>query len=123
MKIGIAGAGFSGAIVAREFAEAGHDVDVFDARPHVAGNCHTDRRDNGVLVHVYGPHIFHTQWEHVWDYVNRFSEFHPYTHRVKATSGGAVYSLPVNLHTINQFFGTQLSPSEAEQFIGEHADS
>jgi len=122
LRIGIAGAGFSGAVVAREFAEAGHLVEVFDTRPHIGGNCYTERRD-GVQVHVYGPHIFHTQWEHVWEYVNRFGEFRPYTHRVKATSGGSVYSLPVNLHTINQFFGATMSPAEAGRFIQSKADS
>ncbi|MEY4633235.1 MAG: hypothetical protein RLZ18_607, partial [Actinomycetota bacterium] len=70
-----------------------------------------------------GPHIFHTAHENVWKYINKFGVMEPYNHRVKATSGGRVYSLPVNLHTINQFFGTTLSPAEAEQFIADHADS
>lgn len=119
----IAGAGFSGAVVARELAEAGHHVDVFETRPHVAGNCHTERHaETGVLVHQYGPHLFHTPFEHVWLYVNRFSRFLPYTHRVRAVSQGRVYSLPVNLLTINQFFGTAMSPAEAEAFIAERAD-
>jgi UDP-galactopyranose mutase len=122
IKIGIAGAGFSGAVVARQFAEAGHRVDVFDTRPHIGGNCYTERRGDGVQVHVYGPHIFHTQWAHVWDYVNRFGEFRPYTHRVKATAQGSVYSLPVNLHTINQFFGTTMSPHEAAAFVESKAE-
>ena len=124
LRIGIVGAGFSGAVVAREFAEAGHEVEVFDSRPHVAGNCFTERRGgDGVQVHVYGPHIFHTQWEHVWEYVNRFGEFRPYPHRVKATAQGSVYSLPVNLHTINQFFGTTMSPDEAAAFVEAKADA
>ena len=122
-SIVIVGAGFSGAVVARELAEAGIASSVIDARSHVAGNAHTERRDNGVMVHVYGPHIFHTADTRVWEYINRFGEMMPYNHRVKATSGGKVYSLPVNLHTINQFFGTTLSPAEAEKFIAERADS
>jgi UDP-galactopyranose mutase len=117
VRIAIAGAGLSGAVLARELAEAGHCIDVFEARPHVAGNCYTERRDNGVLVHVYGPHIFHTPWRHVWDYVNRFGELRPYVHRVKATANGTVFSLPVNLHTINQFFGMCMSPQEAADFV------
>jgi UDP-galactopyranose mutase len=122
-SIAIAGAGFSGAVVARQLAEAGHRVEVFETRPHVAGNCHTARHDEtGVLVHVYGPHIFHTQWDHVWDYITRFASMGPYTHRVKATAQGRVFSLPVNLLTINQFFGTTLSPGEAAAFIAERAD-
>jgi UDP-galactopyranose mutase len=119
----IVGAGFSGAVVARELAEAGIASWVVDGRSHVAGNAHTERRDNGVMVHVYGPHIFHTAHENVWNYINKYGVMETYNHRVKATSGGRVYSLPVNLHTINQFFGTTLSPAEAAAFIAERADS
>lgn len=118
----IVGAGFSGAVVARELAEAGIASWVVDGRSHVAGNAHTERRDNGVMVHVYGPHIFHTEHTHVWEYISKYGDMMPYNHRVKATSGGRVYSLPVNLHTINQFFGTTMSPSEAVDFIAERAD-
>lgn len=118
----IVGAGFSGAVVARQLAEAGIASTVIDQRGHVAGNAHTERNDNGVMVHVYGPHIFHTAHEDVWEYVNRFGEMVPYNHRVKATYSGRVYSLPVNLLTINQFFGRTLSPAEAEAFIREQAD-
>lgn len=123
MQFAIAGAGFSGAVIARELAEAGHHVDVFEARDHIAGNCHT-ARDAGtdVMVHTYGPHIFHTDDAEVWAYVNRFGAFRPYRNRVKTTVGGAVYSLPVNLHTINQFFGLTLRPDEARAFIAEKAD-
>jgi UDP-galactopyranose mutase len=119
----IVGAGFSGAVVARELAEAGHACTVFDARDHVAGNCHTARHATGVMVHTYGPHIFHTQHRHVWDYINRFGDMVPYNHRVKATTGGRVYSLPVNLLTINQFFGTTLSPDGAQRLIADKSDS
>lgn len=112
------GAGFSGAVIARELAEAGFRVLVIDERSHVAGNCHTDldSRTN-IMVHRYGPHIFHTDNTEVWGYVNRYATFKPYVNRVKAVSGGKVYSLPINLHTINQFFGTQMSPREAREFI------
>ena len=120
--IAIVGAGFSGAVIARELAEAGHRVDVFDSRDHVAGNCHTQRQDGEVMVHVYGPHIFHTAHEHVWEYINRFGVMMPYNHKVKATTQGRVYSLPVNLLTINQFFGKTFTPTEAEAFIAEQAD-
>ena len=119
----IVGAGFSGAVVARQLAEAGIASTVIDQRDHVAGNAHTERNPNGVMVHIYGPHIFHTAFENVWEYICRFGEMVPYNHRVKATYAGRVYSLPVNLLTINQFFGRTLSPSEAEEFIREQADS
>jgi UDP-galactopyranose mutase len=113
----VVGAGFSGAVVARELAEAGHECTVFDERPHVAGNCHTERHETGVLVHRYGPHIFHTANERVWEYINRHGDMRPYNHRVKTTVQGAVYSLPINLHTINQVFDRTFSPAEAESFI------
>jgi UDP-galactopyranose mutase len=122
-KIAIVGAGFSGAVIARELAKAGIETDVFDGRPHVAGNCHTERdSENGVMVHKYGPHIFHTDNERVWQYLNRFTRFMPYTNRVKTTARGRVFSLPINLHTINQFFGKTFSPDEARKFIEEQAD-
>lgn len=112
------GAGLSGAVIGRELALAGHKVTVIDSRSHVAGNCHTERcPDTGVMVHIYGPHIFHTDDVEVWDYVNRFADFASYRNRVKSTVGGAIYSLPVNLHTINQFFGKTLRPEEARNFI------
>ncbi|MBV7380176.1 UDP-galactopyranose mutase [Maritimibacter dapengensis] len=124
MKFLMVGAGLSGAVIGREMAEAGHDVTVIDARDHVAGNCHTERDpETGVMVHVYGPHIFHTDDDEVWEYVNRFMSFEPYKNRVKSTTQGAVYSLPVNLHTINQFFGKTMRPDEARAFIEEQADT
>ena len=122
MRFAIVGAGFSGAVVARELVEAGHTADVFDTRDHVAGNCHTARHETGVMVHTYGPHIFHTQHEHVWQYINRFGEMMPYRHKVKAISQGTMYSLPVNLKTINQFFDRNFDAEQAEEFIQSKAD-
>ena len=118
----IVGAGFSGAVVARQLAEAGHTATVFDTRNHVAGNCFTKRHDSGVMVHVYGPHIFHTQHEHVWDYITRFGVMKSYRHTVSAMSGGKKYQLPMNLTLINDFFGTNFTSEEAEAFITEKAD-
>lgn len=118
------GAGLSGAVIGRQLADAGHDVTVIDARAHVAGNCHTERdAKTGVMVHTYGPHIFHTDDAEVWDYVNAHAHFMPYRNRVKTISGGQVYSLPVNLHTINQFFGTTMGPDAARAFIESKADT
>jgi UDP-galactopyranose mutase len=123
-RILLVGAGLSGAVIARKLAEAGHSAVVLDERAHIAGNCFTERdSDTGVMVHVYGPHIFHTDDEPVWDYVNRFQTFMPYVNRVKTTSGGRVFLLPINLHTINQFFGKTLRPDEARQFIASLADT
>jgi len=118
LNFGIAGAGFSGAVIARQLAEQGHQSVVFDTREHIGGNCYTER-DQGVMVHRYGPHIFHTADERVWEYINRFGSMMPYNHRVKTTVRDEVFSLPVNLHTINQVFGKTFSPDEAEAFITE----
>ncbi len=115
--IGIAGAGFSGAVIARELCEAGHTASVFDTRDHIGGNCFTERHENGVMVHRYGPHIFHTNDERVWEYINQFGEMKPYNHKVKTTVRDAVFSLPINLHTINQAFNKTFSPAEAEAFV------
>jgi UDP-galactopyranose mutase len=123
MKLLIVGAGLCGAVIARSLAEAGHSVTIHESRDHVAGNCHTKRDDKtGVMVHVYGPHIFHTEDKKIWDYVNSFANFMPYTHRVKTTVNGAVYSLPINLHTINQFFANSMNPSEARALIESKAE-
>ena len=98
-------------MIARELAEAGIASVVMDERNHVAGNCHTERDPRtGIMVHRYGPHIFHTDQQHVWDFINRFGEMVPFILRVKTTHGGRVYPLPVNLHTINQFFDRAMSP-------------
>jgi len=122
MRYCIVGAGFSGAVIGRALAEAGHSVLVVDERGHVAGNCHSQRdAETGVMTHVYGPHIFHTADARVWAYVRKFGEMVPYLHRVQAVSGGAVYSLPVNLLTINQFFGATMGPEEARAFIASRS--
>ena len=118
MRYCIVGAGFSGAAIGRALADAGHKVLVVDERLHVAGNCHCQRDpQTGVMTHVYGPHIFHTGDERVWAYVQRFGVMQPYRHRVQAVAGQMVYSLPVNLLTINQFFRRVMGPDEARAFV------
>ncbi len=123
--IGIAGAGFAGAVLARELVETGKfKVTVFDERPHVAGNCHTQRdEETGVMVHKYGPHIFNTSREDVWEYVNKWGKFEPFVNRVKAHTEKGVFSLPINLLTINQFFDKKLTPAEARDFVGGLGDT
>lgn len=118
----VVGAGLSGSVVARQLADAGFPCLVVDERDHVAGNCHTSLDDaTGIMVHRYGPHIFHTDNETVWQFVGRFSEWVPYRHAVYSTVRGRVFNLPVNLLTINQFFGTAMSPAEARAFIAAKA--
>ncbi len=114
----IVGAGFSGVTFARCAADAGYSVHIIDKRDHIGGNCYTYKdEESGVEVHKYGPHIFHTNSKEVWDFINRFTGFLPYVHHVKANYKGSIYSLPINLHTINQFFNKSFTPKEAENFI------
>lgn len=114
----IIGAGFSGAVLARQLADAGRPVVIFESRPHLAGNCHTERdEETGIMVHRYGPHIFHTSSDRVWAYVNRFGRFQPYVNRVRARIGSKIFPLPINLQTINGFFGVDLDPEGAKQWI------
>lgn len=121
-SVTIAGAGLSGAVLARDLAEAGYMVAVHEARHHVAGNCHTERdTDTGILMHRYGPHIFHTDDDDVWAYVNRFGTFRPYAHRVWSEVGGRVFPMPISLATINQFFATNMGPRQARAFVARKA--
>jgi UDP-galactopyranose mutase len=124
-RIAIAGAGFAGLVLARELALAGgYEITVFDERDHIAGNCHTSRDpETGVMIHHYGPHIFHTDRAEIWDYVQQFGEFGPYVNRVRAVTARGVFSLPVNLLTINQFFGKRFTPREAEEFVATLGDA
>lgn len=122
-KIAVVGSGFSGAVIANKLANAGFSVSVFESRSHIAGNCYTyrDERTN-VMVHKYGPHIFHTSNLVVWNYIRQFDEFVPFVNRVKAIFNNRVYSLPINLLTINTFFDRNLSPNQAKKFIDELGD-
>ena len=125
MKIAVVGAGFSGAVVARELSRNVRNVvDVFESRSHVGGHCATTRDPKtGVMVHTYGPHIFHTANARVENYMQQFGPFVPYRHTVKAISKKEAYSLPINLHTINQFYGVTLNPTNAREFFARCAAS
>lgn len=119
----VIGTGFSGAVFARQLAEDGHHFVVIDQRDHLAGNCQTARDPGtGVMEHLYGPHIFNTSDEEVWDYVQRFCSMRPFVNRVKASTDRGVFSLPVNLHTINQFFSKSFSPQQAREFVAGLGD-
>ncbi len=118
MNFLIVGAGLSGSVIGRELANNGHNITIIDQRSHIAGNCFT-QRDNktNIMEHVYGPHIFHTDNDDVWNYASCHTEFMPYINRVKTTYNNEVYSLPINLHTINQFYNKCFNPQQAKDWI------
>lgn len=121
----VVGAGFSGAVLAREIADhSDARLLVIDERPHIAGNCFTERdAATGVTVHKYGPHIFNTDYAHVWEYLQRFGRMRPWVNRVKAVTPRGVFGLPINLLTINQFFGKTFNPQEAREFVATLGDA
>ena len=121
----IVGAGFSGAVLANRLAGLlpGSYIEVWDEKSHIAGNCYTARNaQTGIMVHQYGPHIFNTDKKPIWDFVNQYVRLEPFFHRVQAHHGGKVYSLPINLKTINQFFGSSFCPDQAQEFIRSKGD-
>lgn len=114
----IVGAGLSGAVTARSLAEAGVASVVIDKREHVAGMCYSSvDEETGVEVHRFGPHIFHTNSERVWAWVNRFATWYPYVNKIMAVNARGVFAMPINLLTINHLFGKTLTPPEARAFI------
>jgi len=119
-RVTVVGTGFFGATVARKLAEAGMKVTAQDRRNHIGGNCF-DYLDpeTGILVQKYGTHIFHTNNESIWNFVNQFSAFIPYVHRVKAKVGNDFYTLPINLETLKQIYRKEVLPGTAEDFLSK----
>lgn len=114
----VVGAGLFGAVFAREAADAGKSVLVLEKREHIGGNCYTyEFEDSGITVPLYGPHIFHTDSLELWNYMRRFTEFNRYQHRPLTTHKDRVYTLPINLGTINAFYGVNLRPSQVDAFL------
>jgi UDP-galactopyranose mutase len=119
----VVGAGFAGSVVAERIA-AGFDKKVLlvDKRPHIGGNAYDHYDDQGLLVHKYGPHIFHTNSKDVFDYLSRFTEWRPYQHRVLACVDGQLLPIPINLDTVNRLYGLQLTSFELEKFFESVAE-
>ena len=111
------GAGLFGATVANQAKRAGHSVLVLDKRPHIGGNVYTENVE-GIQVHRYGAHIFHTNSREVWNFINRFAEFNRFTNSPVANYHGELYSLPFNMYTFNRMWGV-VTPAEAEAKIAE----
>lgn len=119
----VVGSGLFGLTIAEQAAtELGLKVALLDRRSHIGGNAYSEKeKQTGIEVHRYGAHLFHTSNERVWEYVNRFTEFNNYVHRVYTRHNGIVYPMPINLGTINQFFNAAYSPAEAKALIAEQA--
>ena len=111
----IVGAGFAGSILAERLARgSGKQVLLVDRRPHIGGNAYDHYDDAGILVHKYGPHIFHTNCKEVFDYLSRFTDWRQYQHRVLASVDGQLVPIPINLDTINQLYGLNLNSLQME---------
>ncbi|WP_315637124.1 MULTISPECIES: UDP-galactopyranose mutase [Microbacterium] len=122
MDLLVVGSGFFGLTIAERAAEAGRTVTVIDRRSHIGGNAYSEAEpETGIEVHRYGAHLFHTSNATVWEYVNRFTSFTNYVHRVYTTHKGVVFPMPVNLGTINQFFQAAYTPDQARALVKEQA--
>ena len=119
----VVGSGLFGLTVAERAAdELGLKVVILDRRSHIGGNAYSEKEQRtGIEVHRYGAHLFHTSNERVWEYVNRFTTFTDYVHKVYTRHNGEVFPMPINLGTINQFFRSAYSPGEARELIREQA--
>jgi UDP-galactopyranose mutase len=117
----IIGAGISGAVLAERYAKIGKKVLIIEKRDHIAGNCYDYIDENGILVSKYGAHLFHTNEEDVWQYINQFCEFYPFEHKVIAKVDGQLVPIPVNITTVNKLFGTSISTeAEMKQWLDEN---
>lgn len=119
----IVGAGFSGSVLAERLAnEAGKRVLVIDRRSHIGGNAYDCYNADGILIHQYGPHIFHTNAARIFDYLSQFTQWRPYEHRVKACVDGQLLPMPINLDTVNQLYGLSLTSDELEDYFASVAE-
>lgn len=119
----VVGAGFAGSVLAERIAsQRGETVLIVDRRNHVGGNAHDCYDDAGILVHRYGPHIFHTNGQQIVDYLSQFTQWRPYEHRVLAQVDGKLLPIPINLDTINRLYGLNLTSGELEQFFASRRE-
>jgi UDP-galactopyranose mutase len=117
----VVGAGFAGSVMAERLASSGSRVLVIDRREHVGGNAYDHEDAAGLLIHRYGPHIFHTNAHRIVKYLSRFTEWRPYEHRVLARIGDSLFPIPINRSTVNRFFGLSLAEDEVAAFLASKA--
>lgn len=113
----VVGAGFAGSTCARELADQGFEVIVIDKRPHIGGNAFDEYDSHGVLIHRYGPHLFHTNAKRIFDWLSRFTEWHNYEHRVRAYINGQLLPIPINRTTLNQLYRLNLDEDGVREFL------
>ncbi|WP_242920003.1 UDP-galactopyranose mutase [Pontibacter liquoris] len=119
----IVGAGFAGSVIAERLAtQLNKKVLIIDKRPHIAGNAFDHYNEEGILVHKYGPHIFHTNSRDVFDYLSHFTAWRPYEHRVLASVDGQLVPMPINLDTINKLYGLNLTSFDVDNFFKSVAE-
>ncbi|MFD1123380.1 UDP-galactopyranose mutase [Methylophilus flavus] len=119
----IVGAGFAGSVLAERLAtDLNKRVLLIDRRPHIGGNAYDYVNDDGILIHQYGPHIFHTNSQRILDYLSRFTKWRAYEHRVLADVDGQLLPIPINLSTLNKLYGLNLDSAQAEKFLAERAE-
>jgi UDP-galactopyranose mutase len=118
----IVGAGFSGSVLAERLASEGKKILLVDRRGHIGGNAYDCYNEAGVLVHKYGPHIFHTNSKEVFDYLSRFTAWRQYEHRVLASVDGQLVPIPINLDTVNRLYGLSLTSFQLEEFFASVAE-
>ncbi|KQR23063.1 UDP-galactopyranose mutase [Deinococcus sp. Leaf326] len=119
----IVGAGFAGSVLAERLAGTGARILIVDRRPHIGGNAYDRYDDAGILIHPYGPHIFHTNSKDVFDYLSRFTAWRPYQHRVLASVDGQLLPIPINLDTVNKLYGLNLTSFQVEDFFASVAEN
>jgi len=118
----IVGAGFSGSVLAERLASLGYRICLTDRRPHIGGNAYDHHDDHGILVHKYGPHIFHTNSQRIYEYLSRFTQWRQYEHRVLAHVDGQLVPFPINVDTINALYGLSLDEAGVDAFYKEQAE-
>src|SRR5919205_554581 len=119
----VVGAGFAGSVIAERLAsQRDEKVLIIDRRPHIGGNAYDRYNEDGILIHQYGPHIFHTNSQAVFDYLSNFTAWRSYEHKVLAEVDGMLLPIPINLDTVNKLYGLSLTSAEMEDFLASRAE-
>lgn len=119
----VIGCGFAGAVIAREQAENGKKVLIVEKRNHIGGNCYDALDEHGILIHQYGPHIFHTNSKKVYDYLSKFTKWYDYEHKVVGNVNGNIIPIPFNLNTLEMVYGLEKGKELKEKLIAAYGEN